>query len=141
MLSLFHTREFVLFEIYYKSSFSFLYLCRISKVLAGASSSANKLISAITCSFRELEVIFYTSDNYTTTETDTFSQFAVSGFAWYFRNADDTDWVELETIAGNNKVRRKSVFQPFSTTKIRLLVTNTVDQYVRIQEVLAYGEQ
>jgi uncharacterized protein (TIGR03437 family) len=71
------------------------------------------------------------------TDTLTFSQFGLTGFdVQYFNN---TNWVTLPggTVTTNSLVKRKILFTPVATTKIRVVVNSSLGGYSRIAEVAA----
>jgi hypothetical protein len=73
------------------------------------------------------------------TETMTFSQYGITDFDLQYWNG--TAWVTLPggSVVGNNKVWRKFTFAAITTSKIRVLVNNSLDSYSRIAEVEAWG--
>jgi YD repeat-containing protein len=86
-------------------------------------------------------VVYTVQDNYQSpvqpTDTTTFTQYGITDFdveGW-----DGTQWVILATVSGNNLVKRTVTFDPFTTTKLRINVTNALYYVSRIVEVEAYG--
>ena len=72
------------------------------------------------------------------TDTTTFSQYGLTDFT--VQGWNGTQWVTLGTVSGNNLVKRTVTFNPFSTTKIRVNVTNAGASLSRITEVEAWAQ-
>jgi len=69
----------------------------------------------------------------------TFTLYGITSFEVQYW--DGANWVTIPggNIVGNNNVWRKIVFTPVTTTKIRVLVNDSVDHaFSRITEVEAY---
>jgi hypothetical protein len=60
------------------------------------------------------------------------TDFLVQGF-------DGTNWVTLSTVTGNNLVKRRVAFAPFTTNRIRIYVTTALASWSRITEIEAWG--
>jgi YD repeat-containing protein len=69
----------------------------------------------------------------------TFAQYGIVDFDVQYWNG--TAWVTVPggTVTGNNKVWRKFIFTPLTTSKIRVLINNALNQHSRVIEVEAYG--
>jgi hypothetical protein len=69
----------------------------------------------------------------------TFSLYGLTEFVVQYW--DGTAWVVVPggNVAGNNLVWRQFLFAPLTTTRIRVLVTSSADQWSRITEVEARG--
>jgi hypothetical protein len=86
-------------------------------------------------------VVYSVQDNYLNpvepTDSMTFTlrgirDFDVQGF-------NGTNWVTLATVTGNNLVKRNVTFAPFTTSRVRISVTNALASWSRITEVEAWG--
>jgi hypothetical protein len=86
-------------------------------------------------------VVYSVQDNYLNpvepTDSMTFTlrgirDFDVQGF-------NGTNWVTLATVTGNNLVKRSVTFAPFTTSRVRISVTNALASWSRITEVEAWG--
>jgi hypothetical protein len=87
-------------------------------------------------------VIAYTlQDNYPNpiepTDSLTFSQYGVTDFT--VQGWNGAAWVNLSSVSGNNRVKRAVTFPAFTTSRIRVNVTNALLQYSRLVEVEAWG--
>ncbi len=84
-------------------------------------------------------VVYSVQDAYTNpvepTDTQTFSQFGLVAFT--IEGWDGAAWVNLATVTGNNLVKR-TVAVSYTTTKIRVNVTNAMAVYSRIVEIEAF---
>ena len=80
-------------------------------------------------------------DNYETpvepTDTMTFTLRGLTDFT--VQGWNGTAWVTLATASGNNLIKRTLNFSAFTTDRIRINITGTVDGYSRITEVEAWG--
>jgi RHS repeat-associated protein len=72
-------------------------------------------------------------------EAMTFSLWGLTGFEVQYWNGSAWATVPGGSVSGNNKVWRKIVFSPITTTKIRVLTNAGVDGYSRIVELEAWG--
>jgi RHS repeat-associated protein len=87
--------------------------------------------------------VFTLQDNWANsaepTESMTFTQWGLTAFTVEFW--DGSNWIQIPGagVTGNNKVWRKFTFSPISTSKIRVVITASVDGYSRLTEVEAYG--
>src|SRR5207253_8159728 len=78
------------------------------------------------------------TQNLEPTDTMTFSQYGITVFdAQYW---DGSNWVTVPggSILGNNKVKRTFTFSPVTTSRIRVLVSDSMSRYSRIVELEAY---
>jgi hypothetical protein len=87
-------------------------------------------------------VIVYTlQDNYPNpiepTDALTFSQYGVTDFT--VQGWTGSAWTTLATVSGNNLVKRAVTFSAFTTSRIRVNVTQALMQYSRLVEVEAWG--
>lgn len=87
-------------------------------------------------------IIVYTlEDNYSNpiepTDTLIFTQFGVTDFN--VQGWNGSMWVTLGSVSGNNLVKRAVMFAPFTTSRIRVNVTNAPVLYSRLVEVEAWG--
>ncbi len=87
-------------------------------------------------------IIVYTlQDNYPNpiepTDSLTFTQYGVTDFA--VQGWNGAAWVTLSSVSGNNLVKRAVTFSPFTTSRIRINVTNAPVLYSRLVEVEAWG--
>jgi hypothetical protein len=86
-------------------------------------------------------VVYTVPDDYShpvePTDAMTFSQYGVTDFN--VQGWDGSQWVTLATVTGNNRVKRTVTFAPFTTSKIRINVTNAMYYVSRITEVEAWG--
>jgi hypothetical protein len=87
-------------------------------------------------------VIVYTlQDNYPNpiepTDALTFAQYGVTAFN--VQGWTGSAWTTLATVSGNTLVKRAVSFSPFTTTRIRVNVTQALMQYSRLVEVEAWG--
>jgi hypothetical protein len=85
-------------------------------------------------------VVYGSQDNYTApiepTDTMTLSLYANLDYtveAW-----NGLNWVTLDTVTGNNLVKRTSNFPAFTTDRIRVNITRATDGYSRIAEIEAW---
>ena len=62
-------------------------------------------------------------------------------FVVQYRNADDTGWLTIPggNVTGNDKAMRTFTFTSITTTKIRVVVNNSRNNWSRIVEVEALG--
>jgi RHS repeat-associated protein len=92
-------------------------------------------------SISEIDV-FSVQDNYSSpsepTEAMTFSLYGLTGFDVQYWNGSSWVTVPGGGVAGNNKVRRRIIFSPINTSKIRVLTNASVDGWSRIPEVEAW---
>ena len=74
------------------------------------------------------------------TEAMTFALSGITNFNVQYWNG--TAWVTVPggSVAGNNKVWRKFTFAPVTTTKIRVLVNGSLENFSRITEVEAFSQ-
>ena len=70
------------------------------------------------------------------TDSMTFSSYGIIDFA--VQGWDGSAWVTLASVTGNNLVKRTVTFAPYTTTQLRVLVTNARG-YSHIVEVEAWG--
>ena len=90
----------------------------------------------------EIDVITV-QDNYqspteptlTTTFTRTYGNTAFEVQYW-----NGSGWVNIASVTGNNKVWRQFTFAATTTTKIRVNVTGSADNYAYLTEVEAWGQ-
>ncbi|HEY8683039.1 MAG TPA: Ig-like domain repeat protein, partial [Rhodanobacter sp.] len=87
-------------------------------------------------------VVLYTlQDNYASpvepTDTMTFSLYGITAFT--VQGLTGSTWKTLATISGNNLVKRTVTFASFTTSRIRLRVTNALASFSRITEIEAWG--
>jgi glucose/arabinose dehydrogenase len=87
-------------------------------------------------------VVYTLQDNYLNqtepTDTQTFTLWGITDFI--VQGWDGASWVTLATVAGNNLVKRTVTFAPFTTDRIRVVVTNALTQYSYVSEVEAWGD-
>jgi F5/8 type C domain len=87
--------------------------------------------------------VFTLQDNYGSpvdpTETMTFTTYGITAFEVQYFNGSSWVTVPGGSVFGNNKVWRKFLFAPVTTSKIRVLVNNGLSSYSRITEVEALG--
>lgn len=69
----------------------------------------------------------------------TFTLFGITEFEVQYWNGSSWVTVTGGNVTGNNKVWRKFTFTPVSTTKVRVLVHDSIDGYGRIMELQAWG--
>ncbi|MGH9967074.1 MAG: PQQ-dependent sugar dehydrogenase [Pyrinomonadaceae bacterium] len=87
--------------------------------------------------------VFTLQDNFgspsTPTELTTFSLYGITHFDVQYWSG--SDWVNVPggAISGNNLVWRRLTFDEITTTKIRVLVNNSLAGYSRITEIEAYA--
>jgi hypothetical protein len=86
--------------------------------------------------------VFSVQDNYSNpsdpTDTLAFSLYGITAFDVQYWNGSSWVTVPGGSVTGNNLVKRKFTFSPISTTKIRVLVNDSLNGYSRIVEVEAY---
>lgn len=86
-------------------------------------------------------VVYSLQDNYAAgiepTDTMTFTSYGLRDFT--VQGWNGTAWVTLGTVTGNNLVKRTVSFASFTTSRIRINVTNAASGYTRITEVEAWG--
>jgi len=86
--------------------------------------------------------VFTIQDNYASPSEPTmdmiFGSYGITAFDVQYLNG--SSWVTLPggSVTGNNKVWRKFTFSPITTTKIRVLVNNSLYYYSRLAEVEAW---
>ena len=94
-----------------------------------------------TKSISEIDV-FTVQDNYPApqepTEALTFTSYGITDFEVQYWDGANWTAVPGGSVSGNNKVWRKFSFSPVATTRIRVLVTNSLASFSRITEVEAY---
>jgi YD repeat-containing protein len=73
------------------------------------------------------------------TETMTFNSYGIVDFDVQYWDGSAWATVPAGSVTGNNKVWRKFIFTPLTTSKIRVLVNNALNQHSRIIEVEAWG--
>lgn len=87
--------------------------------------------------------VFSLQDNYANpvepTEATTFGLYGLSAFQVQYWNGGAWVTVPGGSVSGNNKVWKKITFAPLTTTKIRVLINGTVDNWSRIVEVEAWS--
>jgi hypothetical protein len=71
------------------------------------------------------------------TDTMTFTQFGVQDFT--VQGWNGSQWVTLATVTGNNLVKRRVAFAPYTTDRIRINVTRAANSLSRITEIEAFG--
>jgi YVTN family beta-propeller protein len=71
------------------------------------------------------------------TDAMTFTQYGIVDFT--VQGWNGSTWVTLGTVAGNNLVKRTVTFNPVSTSRIRVQVTNALASVSRITEIEAWG--
>jgi hypothetical protein len=67
----------------------------------------------------------------------TFKQYGLTAFqvqAW-----NGSTWVSLASVSGNKLVKRTVTFTPYTTTRLRVLMTGSSDGYARTTEIEAWG--
>ena len=74
------------------------------------------------------------------TESTTFTQYGITAFDVQYWNGATWVTVPNGSISGNNRVLRKFVFSPVTTTSVRILVNNSATNYSRIIEVEGYND-
>ncbi len=86
-------------------------------------------------------VVYSVQDNYTSpvtpTDTMTFTTYGVTDFT--VQGWNGSSWVTLGTVSGNNLVKRTVSFGPFTTSRIRVNVTNALLHYTRLVEIEAWA--
>jgi RHS repeat-associated protein len=87
--------------------------------------------------------VYSLQDNYGAGEPDealTFTQFGLTHFDLQYRDASSGAWFSVPgaSASGNNKVWRKFIFAPVTTTGLKLTVYKAVDGWSRVVEVEAY---
>jgi hypothetical protein len=95
-----------------------------------------------TKSIREIDV-FTIQDNYASpadpTPSMTFSLYGITAFQVQYWNGSSWQDVSAGAVNGNNHVWNQFIFNPVSTSRIRVLVNNSLGSFSRITEVEAYG--
>jgi len=71
------------------------------------------------------------------TDAMTFSSYGIVDFTVEGWNGGG--WTVLGTVTGNNRVKRTVSFAPFTTSRIRVNVTNAMGGYAHMTELEAYG--
>ncbi len=88
--------------------------------------------------------VFTLQDNFSSpsppTESMTFSLYGITDFDVHYWNGAQWALVPGGQITGNNLVWRKLTFSALTTTKIRVLVNNSLGGFSRITEVEAYTD-
>ncbi|NUZ04235.1 PQQ-dependent sugar dehydrogenase [Piscinibacter koreensis] len=86
-------------------------------------------------------VVYTLQDDYASpvepTDAMTFSAYGITDFR--VEGWSGSAWVELATVAGNNRIKRSVEFQGYATDRIRVVVTRALQGYARIVEVEAFG--
>src|SRR4030095_637344 len=79
----------------------------------------------------------YTTEN-TPTETQTFTLYGLLSFDVQYWNG--STWVTIPngSVTGNNKVWRKFIFSPITTSKIRVWINSVPDSWSRVVEIQAW---
>ena len=72
------------------------------------------------------------------TDTMTFSTYGLTGFEVQYWTGTSWNTVSGGNVTGNNKVWRKLMFAPITTSKIRVLTNASIDGYSRITELEAW---
>lgn len=67
----------------------------------------------------------------------TFTLYGLTSYKVQYWN--NTSWVDIVNITGNNKVWRQFIFPTVTTNKIRIYMTGSSDGYARLAEVEAWG--
>lgn len=86
--------------------------------------------------------VFTCQDNYSNpsqpSEGQNFTLYGITAFQVQYWNG--SNWLDVPggNVTGNNKIWRKFTFTPLTTTKIRVLVNNSLASYSRIVEIEAY---
>lgn len=87
--------------------------------------------------------VFSLQDNYANpiepTEATAFSLYGLTGFQAQYWNGSAWVTVPGGSVSGNDKVWKKITFAPLITTKIRVLISATVDNLSRMVEVEAWS--
>lgn len=73
------------------------------------------------------------------TEATTFTTYGITAFEVQYWNGSAWATVPGGSVTGNNKVWRKFTFSPIVTTKVRVLVSASVDNLTRIMELEAWS--
>ncbi len=88
--------------------------------------------------------VFSVQDNYQNpiepTESTTFSLYGLTAFEVQYWNGSTWVTVPGGSVSGNNKVWKKITFTPITTTKIRVYITATSDNWSRVVEVEAWSQ-
>jgi glucose/arabinose dehydrogenase len=71
------------------------------------------------------------------TDTLTFTSYGIVDFE--VQGWNGSAWVALGTVTGNNLVKRTVAFTPFTTNRVRVLVTRALGGYSHITEVETWG--
>jgi hypothetical protein len=86
-------------------------------------------------------VVYTLQDNYTNpiepSDSLTFSLYGIKDFA--VQGWNGSTWVTLASVSGNNLVKRSVTFAAFTTSRIRINVSNALPPYSRITEIEAWG--
>ena len=86
-------------------------------------------------------VVYTLQDNYIApvepTDTMTFTRYGITDYA--VQGWNGSTWVTLGSVAGNNLVKRTFTFEPFRTTKVRVLITGSASDYSYVTEIEAFG--
>jgi hypothetical protein len=87
-------------------------------------------------------IVYSLQDNYLNpvepNDTQTFTLYGITGFT--VQGWDGAAWVTLATVSGNNLVKRSVTFAAYTTDRIRINITGTVDSWSRLTEVEAWGQ-
>jgi hypothetical protein len=88
-------------------------------------------------------VVYSVQDQYQApiepTDSMTFSLYGITAFQ--VQGWNGTAWTTLGTVSGNRLVKRSVAFSPFTTDRIRVLVTGVADNaWSRITEIEAWGQ-
>jgi len=79
------------------------------------------------------------AQNLDPTDTMTFSQFGITAFDVQYWNGASWITVPGGSITANNRVWRKLAFSSVQTTRVRVLVNNSLGGYSRVIELEAWG--
>ena len=94
-----------------------------------------------TKSISEIDV-FTLQDNYTNpvepTSSLVFTKFGITDFELQYWNGSSWRFISGSTVSGNNLVWRKIQFNAVSASKIRIIVTNALDNFSRVVEMEAW---
>jgi hypothetical protein len=86
-------------------------------------------------------VVYTLQDNYTNpiepTDTLTFASYGVTAFS--VQGWNGSAWVDLATVSGNTLVKRSLSFSAFTTDRIRINITGSLNAYSCLVEIEAWG--
>jgi Bacterial Ig-like domain (group 3) len=86
-------------------------------------------------------VVYSVQDAFTSpvepTTTMTFSLYGLRDFS--VQGWNGSAWVALGTVTGNTLIKRTVTFPAYTTSRIRVVVTNALANYARITEIEAWG--